>query len=70
MVSRQSMKDCVMRPPPVGKPVLDTMILANRPGYLAARRRPINPPQSWQKRVTSYRSSSQSHSDIQSTIRS
>ena len=56
-----------LAPDPVGRPVFDTTTAANRSGNAATRRRPIRPPQSWQKRVMSVRSMATSQALIQAT---
>ncbi len=54
-------------PSPVGMPVFDAITRAKRSGWRGRRCNPVSPPQSWQYRVMSVRSSATSHWLIQST---
>ena len=59
-----------LEPPPTGRPVFPMITPAKRSGKAATRRRPISPPQSWQKSTAPFRSTPRSHWLIQFTWRS
>ena len=56
-----------LTPSPLGMPVFDATIRANRPGWRGSSWSPASPPQSWQYSVMSVRSEPSSHWPSQST---